>query len=585
MKTASFISVLLSSFFFYSMAHKALGQCTQIAIPLETKTLNSTLIIEGSVISQTSLWNADHTSIITSSSISVLSILKNNGVNLLTTINIITPGGLLNDTMETTFPSVDLKPGDNGIFFCIPSTEQLLSFELYGLNQGFIKHNLLNNQGSTAFYNYNDVTQEVYPVIEKITKQKLRVINMFQNRTLPQNSGSEGIIINSFSPATGTAGANQILTINGSGFGDSQGNGYVAFKNADDGGKSYTLPAANQYVKWSDNEIQVEIPFKAGTGQIQIGNNGSATAISHDELKVKYSLINVLSKGNAFETLLVGQNESGGYTIQPSNDFNAMPAAMDVFLLAMKSWQCSSYANLSTGTATDKNTSASDGINILRFANSGELPAGVLALTINRWAGCHGGTDWFCFEMDVSFDNSIAWSYDPNDPGNKYDFQTALLHELGHVIQLNHVLSYNAVMNYSVAPGEIKRNLSSDEVEGASSIIDKSNQHTPCNRNAFKKLSKTPCSTSINNLEEEHDSISIYPNPSSNGTFYIHQETKTNAVVKVFNSLGQSVFETTMGNELTKSIKLNGVSSGVYLVLIINSGNTYKQQIYMNSGL
>jgi hypothetical protein len=58
------------------------------------------------------------------------------------------------------------------------------------------------------------------------------------------------------------AGTDDILTIVGSSFGATRGNGQVKFKNADDGGAMYIQKLnAIDYLSWSDNQIQIKGGF------------------------------------------------------------------------------------------------------------------------------------------------------------------------------------------------------------------------------------------------------------------------------------------------------------------------------------
>ena len=86
--------------------------------------------------------------------------------------------------------------------------------------------------------------------------------------------------IDNFSPTTVTGGTGTVLTINGSGFGATQGTGTVGFRRADDGGATYMSPVPTQYFRGCDTQIRVlEVPDGAGTGDIQV-TQGATTFTS-----------------------------------------------------------------------------------------------------------------------------------------------------------------------------------------------------------------------------------------------------------------------------------------------------------------
>ncbi len=79
-------------------------------------------------------------------------------------------------------------------------------------------------------------------------------------------SPMSGAVVTSVSPASATAG--DVVTINGSGFGATQGTGYVAFS---DNGTNWGAPgnvAAFQIDSWSDTQITFTVPTPSGTNGV-----------------------------------------------------------------------------------------------------------------------------------------------------------------------------------------------------------------------------------------------------------------------------------------------------------------------------
>ena len=92
-----------------------------------------------------------------------------------------------------------------------------------------------------------------------VTKGQLHVFALGTSTT-PMS----GAVITSVSPTTAAAG--QVVTVTGTGFGASQGSGYVAFS---DLGTSWGAPgnsAAFTVNSWSDTEITFTVPTPSGTG-------------------------------------------------------------------------------------------------------------------------------------------------------------------------------------------------------------------------------------------------------------------------------------------------------------------------------
>ncbi|GMI67040.1 hypothetical protein like AT1G24140 [Hibiscus trionum] len=92
------------------------------------------------------------------------------------------------------------------------------------------------------------------------------------------------------------------------------------------------------------------------------------------------------------------------------------------------------------------------GVNVLVYVNAGPLVP----------------SDPF---MKLVFVNvTVNWSTGLSPAGNQLDMQSAVVHEVGHVLGLGHSQSPDAVMYHVLDYGRIKRNLSQDDITGLQNL-------------------------------------------------------------------------------------------------------------------
>ena len=119
--------------------------------------------------------------------------------------------------------------------------------------------------------------------------------------------------------------------------------------------------------------------------------------------------------------------------------FDANTNAKNSFIRAMESWRDVTCVNWEVIEPTPSNTTAQDGTNIVRFGNSGELSAGVLATTFSRYLSCNLSKIWYVSEIDLTYDPDVTWNFDASSPKfSEFDIESVTLHELGHAHQLGH---------------------------------------------------------------------------------------------------------------------------------------------------
>jgi hypothetical protein len=481
---------------------KSFSQCSMVEVPLTQRIQNATVIFEGKLLSKSSFWNSQHTLIYTTNTIEVYKLFK--GVITGSTLQLITEGGTVDNNMQMVEPSLQLAEGSMGVFFVAPVNVNGLSsasYMAYADAQGFIKYDAAMNTASDPFKKYSDIKTSIHDYLQKQIGSDYTVVKPFNMASSVGQEKSLSSIqsITSFSPTTITAGTNSILTINGSGFGATQGTSVVQFKSADDGGSTYIQPASSHYVSWSDAQIQVKVPAKtsisgsAGTGTIQVIVN-SNTVTSSGTLTITYNEINAASSGIAYQTNHVNASNNGGYNWQMFTGFDSNGPAKASFIRAFTNWRCNTFINWQlSSTLTSVNTIANDGTNVIRFDIGTELPVGVLGRCSSYWSSCATGV-WYVTELDIVFDSGTTWNYTTAQPTNsESDFESVALHELGHGHQLGHVINTNDVMNYALTVGTSRRILNQDNLDAGNDVMSRNVVSNSCGPTHMIALTSGNC--------------------------------------------------------------------------------------------
>ena len=516
------------------------SQCSVVELSLDNRKNNSDLIVEGKVISKKSFWNTERKMIYTSNTIEVYKVFKGNLIN--TNIEVLSMGGIVGMDKIVVEPSLELEIGEIGILMCesvkryraLPSKKSVIpTFEVYGAMQGFIKYDVSTKKAYDSFNSY-EINPKLYESILGAGMQQWIEMKAFNINELTQVSIEKAAIspevqsITGFSPSVITSGTKSVLTITGSGFGSTRGTGTVGFKNADNGGTSYIIPQETQYVSWSDNQIVVEVPTKAGTGNVIVTPQGASTFTSVSTLTVSYAHLNVTysigSVPYVFGTQHVSDNGSGGYTWRMSTGFDSDAAAKASFMRAFDTWRCNTGVNWIIGATTTTNVAEDDGQNVICFDNTSPLSAGVLGTCYSYFSGCFTGATtmtWYIKELDIIFDEGSnitprTWEYGTALPTtSEYDFETVAVHELGHGHQLGHVISPGAIMHYAISNGSSNRSLSANDLAGGNYVQNKSTTQAVCSQGlmtnhncgsvpvaSFSASSRTVCAGVVVNFSD-----------------------------------------------------------------------------------
>ena len=456
----------------------ASDHCLLYPVSLSDRVQTSDLIIEAEIVSDSSF--AEQNMIYTAYQLRVLGTLKGAEFE---TIRLLTEGGILKDRALIVRPSLTPNIGSRGIFFLKKSGA---SFVPFAGPQSMIA---LQEDGKALepFRIYPNMLDAIERIVA-LTGISYRHIPIIQKSDKSEKTLAASI--SSISPTISNAGRGSILTISGSGFGASRtGNAKVEFKNGNDGGATWTSPASSQYVSWSDAEIQVRIPTLAGTGQVRVTAADNSTAVSGQTLTIDYSLLNT----SLNRIWLNGQNGNGGHTFVFNSSFGTSPT--DAAKRALQSWRCNTFVNFAlSANTTSINQSAKDGVNVISFNAS--LPAGALGVTYNWYAAC-AANQFYNDEFDMIFSPNpgFGWNFGPGPTtGNRYDFETVVVHELGHAHQLGHVINANYVMHYALGPNTDKRTLNPvSDIAGGSDVVSFSTATKPCGPDEMIALNTNNC--------------------------------------------------------------------------------------------
>ena len=588
-------------------------------ISLKEQVENSSLVVEGKVVAQRTFWDADHRLIYTANTVEVSKVFKGDEIK---TIEILTLGGAVGLNAMVASNTLKLREGNLGIFTLYDSNVALNErnksnnkmFKAYSSLQGFYKYNLQYDVASNPFNKKQGVKFSFYDEIMKHTKSSYIEVADFnldsERKKLNKSNTVLALGITDFSPTTRTAGTASTITINGTDFGTTQGK--VGFANADSGGMSmgmtdYIDALDSQVLTWTDTQIVVEVPYSAGTGTIRVTHNDTSTIESATDLTISYAELNIetdIGSGvQAFATQHYDDNGSGGYTWEMYTDFfNETESGIatgykDAFMRAFDTWRCETKINWEvSGTATTIDVTGTDtsvpadgvaddpdGTNVIRFDNGTELEAGVLGRCTSWYSGriCSGDLILYATDMDIVFNDNVdnantsgvveTWYFGTDSPGpNQFDFETVVLHELGHGHQLGHVINTSNVMHYALPTNFSNTVLDANSIAGANDVQSRSTTNQICDLPARPLMTNYTgsCSLSIED-NELGNGIIIYPNPARKEFFIKNTSTSKIERVAIYDVSGRLVSDIDVLNTSTiKTINLQNASKGMYFVNI-----------------
>lgn len=485
---------------FYCSFCDATAFLTKVSI--DERTSKSSLIIEGKVIHQQSYWNVDKSSIFTVNTVEVNQRLKGSSTSV---VEVIVPGGTIDGKMLVVEPNAELKIGSSGIFFLgdntipIKYSSSLKKYEIYSLAQGFIEKDNVTGVYSDPFDEYQNKSS-LYNLVSKNTGINYR----YSEENISNDVSSA--IISSFSPSTITAGTQSLLTINGNGFGVRRGSATVQFRNANSTSSAsfVSIPDSSYIVSWTNTQIVVIVPGAsafgqpgAGTGLVKVIDELGSMVSSSSDLTVTYNQFEYKKRRIA----VIDQNGIGGYTFTFNTDFNNNTEAKASFIRGLDQWVCKTGINVNINPVTSANSCSNqlDNQNTVAFATAScPLPSGAIGITYSTYSVCTGYIIPDGIDILISPNTNFYYGTDQT-ANNQYDFETVILHELGHAFGQGHSSLNEEIMYPSVSNGMSKRVLKpATDIANVTDVINRSITTGTCGYQKHKKLTTT-CTTTTTN--------------------------------------------------------------------------------------
>lgn len=457
------INILLITF-------QANGCALDGSYSITERSLMSAELVEGKVIAKESIWLENEARIVT---IHTIQINKNFKKSKDGVLQIVTNGGLIGDEWHHSAAELELNLGNEGIFFL-------------GDTKNFKGNNGVNIQGNyahfgkTSFVSVLGNTNEEKAAIYKKLPNPLFSNAKNENNEQKTNAGA-AMNISCIFPDVLTAGNNDTLTIQGNGFGTYLENeSIIFFRNADTGGNSFIQAPIESYVSWSDTEIVMTVPPRAGSGDIRIQNKYGQSIASAADIMVSYALKG--SNKDQKPTYLIGKNDLGGYTFTLTTSFKNS-AAEPAFMRIIEKFRTEIGFNITVDAVntTDIAIPSNDGVDVIGF-DSNDFPINALAIAYSQFRRC--GNGWEVAGMDVFFKSEINgsnWYVEEDAPSSgDLDFESVATHEILHTFQLNHNNETESVMYYTYAYGSNKRNLNPCfDLKATKDINERSLAYTP----------------------------------------------------------------------------------------------------------
>ena len=238
---------------------------------------------------------------------------------------------------------------------------------------------------------------------------------------------------------------------------------------------------------------------------------------------------------------MLNANSLGGYTLSFNNQFNSTFSleARETFERALNKWKCATQVNwtISPNNSTVR-VASQDGINIISDDVLEPLPSNILGRGVNHVSGCGSGnnTKAVTTQLDIIINDvasSFACNFGSDAPSSsEIDFETVVLHELGHLHQLAHTRNTSSeVMAASLPAGFSKKNLTQNDIDGGLDVMARSSVSVGCGVTAHQAANQSITISTTSSFPVCTESEVIFTATATNVTGTPNLVWKRNGVV------------------------------------------------------
>ena len=420
-------------------------------------------------------------------------------------IEFFTPGGVINEEQLIVSPSVTGIHGADGLFLLTEYSGNRVASATRMFRLATVQNSYMAYHKETGHFTDGSVVLGDLEDVEEIVRDAFgtgfATVSERSFSPEPILAGRMMPSVSNISPLAVSAGVDDVITINGNGFGNATGT--VLFDSPDDGiGGGYTIVSNSNIVSWTNARILVRVVSEAGSGNVIIRASNGQQAVSSQQIDVDFALTNLnLSNGEIVTPRLVDDEAdgNGGYIFRVSDNSNnggrslaGDAPAFAALTRAINTWQTDGDFNVSLqGTTNIQVPSRDDDVNIISYGSNAfdfdvELGAGTVGIAYSYYSAC-GSSEFEVTGLDIlfrrpgnpnGFGGSVNYNFGPGVGGGT-DFESVALHELGHAHQLNHVADASEVMAFSITQGQNQRILSTDTRAGADEVANLALSYSP----------------------------------------------------------------------------------------------------------
>lgn len=510
------------------------------------------------VVNSNSYWDDNQSKIYTLHKILVFSVFSKNSIPALPEIYVLTEGGTIGNMGRVVHGAVQLQHHQTAYFMLTGARPKLqflnkgieVFYEIYSGVQGVVN---IQNTVQDCWQTFGNSEKEFEKQYLADFKCTLFTSNAAMAPQPAKLANRLTIDLQSVSPGKIMGGMGQVLTLSGSGFGSTQGTGYVAFLKNYTTYHNSTEAAAFHYLSWTDSKITLEMPI-AFSGKVRV-YQGSGYAESSDTLHVMAN-VNTISYNPLDYYHLNNLNGTGGHTWFLKQDLFNNSSAKKAVEEVFAEFRCKTGVNYTLeNKAVWLPYKLNDAKNCILFDSAGyELPAGTAAYCEFGWTSCilGGQTFYTVYAQELRISNKIDWYYGTGQPpSGKGKLRYVLFHELGHSLQLAHVSEegesmHPIVTSYPADNWNKRDTLTAADQEAGKYLVQQSRNFTFRACNVKPMLSLADCKnvySTTTGLDLNQPSINTlpYPNPvNQNGLLFIPEIWNINEV-QVYDNTGRQL--------------------------------------------